>query len=75
MAAKYCPNPPQLKKDTNWLDYKFEVEAWQGITDLAKNKQGLALYLNLTDKAKTGILDKLGLDKIKEDEGVKHITD
>lgn len=74
-TSRYCPDPPQLKDDAIWTEYKDDVTAWAEITDLAKTKQGFALFLKLNDKSKTIVRDKVGMEKLKEEAGVKHITD
>ena len=74
-TSRYCPDPPQLKDDAIWTEYKDDVTAWAEITDLDKKKQGFALFLKLNDKSKTIIRDKVGMEKLNEDVGVKHITD
>ena len=73
-TSRYCPDPPQLKEDAVWSEYKDDVTAWTAITDLEATKQGLALYLKLNDKSKSIIRDKVRMDDLGKDDGVKRIT-
>ena len=59
VAGKYCPDPPQMEENASWHDYKFEVQAWEEITELEKAKRGPSLYLKLVEKAKSVVRDKL----------------
>lgn len=42
-------NPPSLDKAKTYERFKQEVLVWKEITDLAKNKQGIAVALSLPE--------------------------
>ena len=50
MAVNY-KNPPKMREDLLYADWKTELEIWQSFTDLAKAKQGPAVFLSLKGKA------------------------
>ena len=51
MAQSSYKVPPKLGEDTPYETWKNEVNMWQLITDLDKNKQALAIGLSLSGKA------------------------
>lgn len=58
-------NPPDLKKCKTFERYILELEAWHEVTDLAAEKQGIAIALSLPqDSAIAGIREKV-FDEIK----------
>ena len=67
-------NPPSLEKAKNYERFKQEVLAWKGITDLAKNKQGIAVALSLPEddehQIKDKVFDQIPLDDLKSDFGL-----
>ena len=48
--------PPAMRSDLTYTDWKKEVSIWSKFTDLDKKKQGGALFLSLTDKARETVL-------------------
>ena len=54
--------------------YKQKVLAWREVTDLNKDKQDVAVALSLPEEDKTKIqkkvFNKIGLDKLKQDDGL-----
>ena len=54
--------------------YRIELEAWREITDLEKEKQGIAIALTLPEEDETGIrekvFDELTIAKLKAENGL-----
>ena len=46
--------PPQFK-EKNYERYKLELQAWREITDIAKEKQGIAIALSLPEDTECNI--------------------
>ena len=71
MATKM--NPPNLTSVPYKL-YKQTLLAWREVTDLSKDKQGVAIALSLPQEDKNKIQEKvfneIGLDKLKQDDGL-----
>ena len=67
-------NPPSLEKAKNYERFKQEVLAWKEITDLAKNKQGIAVALSLPEddehQIKDKVFDQISIDDLKSDFGL-----
>ena len=62
-------NIPTLNlKNRNYEGYKQELKAWREITDLPKNKQGVAVALSLPEPSKIGeqVFDELKIDDLKK---------
>ena len=67
-------NPPTFSKAKSYELYKQEVLAWQEITDLAKEKQGVAIALSLPEDDDSQIREKVfsqvKLDDLKKENGL-----
>ena len=67
-------NPPILTESTSYELWKLETRAWTVITDLGKEKQAIAVALNLPDEEKNGIkervFDELELNDLKRENGM-----
>ena len=54
--------------------YRIELEAWREITDLEKEKQGIAIALTLPEEDETGIrekvFDELTIADLKKENGL-----
>ena len=74
MAHKYKA-PPEMRDGLLYSDWKKEVSIWTNVTDLDAKKQGGALYLSLSGKARDTVLTEVSGDDMKKDTGVKLITD
>ena len=62
---------------TKYKTYDARIKAlniWSKFTDLAKNKQGPAVFLSLEGEAQEAVLE-LAEDVITSDSGVKHIIE
>ena len=64
-------HPPQLE-ERDYTQWKNEVELWQMFTDMEKKKQGLAVALSLTGKARD-IATSIDREKLTSEEGVKYV--
>ena len=67
-------NPPVFGKGKNYERFKQELLAWREITDLSKEKQGIAVALTLPENDETQIrekvFDQLRLDELKNYDGL-----
>ena len=63
-----------MREDLSYFDWKKELDIWTDFTELAAEKQGGALFLTLTGKARQAVLSGVDRDKIKSATGVKEIT-
>ena len=69
---------PSLTKEKDYEQYKSEVELWQEVTEVNKEKQGVWLALALPDDHPDGLKEKVlgpsvGNAKLKGAEGVKNL--
>ena len=66
--------PPVFVEDEDYLSWKNDVNVWQMFTDIKKEKQGPAVYLTLTGRARDAVRE-LKLEDIGSATGVKQIID
>ena len=52
MAGNVFKNPPSFTTDGNYESWKKDIAIWCKLTDIAKEKQALAIHLVLTGKAR-----------------------
>ena len=57
---------------TVYENWKKEIKIWQVFTDLPKKKQGRAIYLALSGKAREAVLE-LNIEKLNDDSGVDNV--
>ena len=70
MSNEKIIGPPNYDEAKfSWKEYKKEVEVWAMLTNLPKKKQGPALWMSLSGKAKEAIQD-MDIDEIKADDGL-----
>ena len=67
-------SPPTLLNEDFYGEWKHDLTIWQMYTDLPRNKQGPAVFLTLTGRARDCIRD-LQPEEIGHENGVKKITD
>ena len=72
MAVNY-KNPPEMREDLLYADWKTELEIWRSFTDLAKAKQGPAVFLSLMGKARQTALAEVKPADLAKDTGVDTI--
>ena len=71
MSSEKIIGPPNFdEKAFSWKEYKKEIEVWASLTNLPKKKQGPALWMSLSGKAKEVVQD-MDLDEIKADDGLR----
>ena len=67
-------NSPHLTVPKSYERYKQELLAWREITELSKNKQGIAVALSLPEndenKIKDKVFDQIALDELKDEDGL-----
>ena len=67
-------NPPSFNNAKSYERFKQELLAWREITELSKNKQGIAVALSLPDddenKIKDKVFDQIALDELKNENGL-----
>ena len=61
--------PPTLEDSTVYENWKKEIKIWQVFRDLPKMKQGPAIYLTLSGKAREAVFE-LDIEKLNDDSGV-----
>ena len=70
-------NPPIFnpeKEGNDYLNWKKDVQIWQMVTPLAKEKQGPALYLSLEGTARDKVR-AVDTTQLNSNTGVEHITE
>ena len=72
-ASNSLKSPPVLKDEDDYTNWKQDLEIWQLYTDLDKKKQGPAVYLCLSGKAKECVRDVTKED-LSSDAGVSKIV-
>ena len=65
--------PPRLEAEDTYLEWTNDLKIWQLFTDLEIERQGPAVYLSLTGRARECVRD-LTPEQISSKEGVQHIT-
>ena len=74
MAHRY-KSPPEMRDGLLYSDWKKEVTIWTSVTDLDSKKQGGALFLSLSGKARDNVRAEVTPDDMKSDTGVTKITE
>ena len=67
--AKSFKNPPKLEQHDNYENWEKSLKLWRLATDLPKPKQGIAVALALTGKARDKVLE-LDINDINSDNGL-----
>ena len=55
-----------MREGLTYEDWKKELNIWRKFTDLSKQRQGGALFLTLTGKARETVLAEVPLSKFDE---------
>ena len=65
-------SPPEFSKSKSYERYKQELTAWREVTDLKKEKQGIAIALSLpeNDNIREKVFDELDIDDLKKNDGL-----
>ena len=67
-------NPPEMRDDLLYDDWKKELQIWSMFTDLEKKCQGPAIFLTVKGKAQEKILAEIKPTDTSKDNGVDTIT-
>ena len=59
----------------SYLDWRLDVELWQGITTIEKKKWATSLLLNLKEGKVKSTVRALGKEKLQADDGLKNVID
>ena len=67
-------NPPTFNKAKTYERFRQELLAWTEITDLSKDKQGIAIALSLPDddesQIREKVFDQIAIDDLKNNDGL-----
>ena len=67
-------NPPIFNKRNNYERFRQEFTSWKEITDLSKDKQGIAIALSLPEddesQIRKQVFDQIPVNDLKSDDGV-----
>ena len=67
-------SPPDFKKSKSYERYKTELLAWREITELKKEKQGIAIALSLpeddSENIREKVFDDIPLEDLKKEDGL-----
>ena len=67
-------NPPTFNKAKTYERFRQELLAWTEITDLSKDKQGIAIALSLPDddesQIREKVFDQIAIDDLKSNDGL-----
>ena len=66
--------PPPMRDDLSYADWKKELAIWQTFTEMETKRQGAALFLSLSGKARETVRAEVDEKKIAEDDGIKTIV-
>ena len=68
MEKKSFNYPPVLDDEANYETWKRDISIWSELKVVAVGKQGLAVYLSLTGRAKNAA-QEVDLDVLKKEDG------
>ena len=65
-------SPPEFSKSKSYERYKQEIAAWREVTDLQKEKRGIAIALSLpeNDNIREKVFDELDINDLKKADGL-----
>ena len=72
IATKY--GLPPFKEERDFEQWKHELEIWQMVTDLAKEKQGPVLFLSLSEKTRQACAG-ITKEELAQDDGVSKVIE
>ena len=70
-SSKY---PPKFDNETEYENWKRDINIWWELTDLAEDKRALAIHLSLTGRARTAS-SEIELAVLKSEHGVKRLIE
>ena len=65
-------NPPKLEKDTDYEQWRKNVEIWTELTDLPKEKHALAIHMSLEGRAQAAS-SEFSVAELKSENGVVNL--
>ena len=71
MASNF-KSPPALNENSVYEQWKKEIAIWQAFTDSSAKKQGPAIFLTLSGKAREAVL-RSDVSKLTDKDGVKNV--
>ena len=76
-TVKKDGTPPVFHGDDgeSYLDWRLDIELWQGFTTLEKKKWATSFLLNLKEGKVKSTIRALGKDKLQTDDGMKNVID
>ena len=76
-TSKKDETPPVFhgEEGESYLDWRLDVELWQGFTSLDKKKWATSFLLNLKEGKVKSTVRALGKDKLQHDDGMKNVMD
>ena len=76
-ASKKDETPPVFhgEEGESYLDWRLDVELWQGFTSLDKKKWATSFLLNLKEGKVKSTVRALGKDKLQHDDGMKNVME
>ena len=75
MAVSNMKNPPVFKEDdTDYEQWKKDIDLWSVLTDLAKVKQAISIHLSLSGRARKAT-SELTKTELNSENGVKTLLD
>ena len=72
MAGNVFKNPPSFTSDGNYESWKKDIAIWCKLTDIAKEKQALAIHLVLTGKARQAS-SEVEISDLEKPDGVEYL--
>ena len=76
-TTKKDETPPVFHGEAgeSYLDWRLDVELWQGFTSLDKKKWATSFLLNLKEGKVKSTVRALGKDKLQHDNGMQNVID
>ena len=72
MSAQGIKDPPALRDEDKYEEWKNDINVWKLFTNLEKKKQGAAVYLSLQGRARECARD-LTTQELGADDGVEKL--
>ena len=71
MASASIKTPPSyIENEMDYEQWKKDIELWSCFTDLPKAKQGIAVHLSLSGRARKAS-SEIEVNELKSDDGLK----
>jgi hypothetical protein len=73
MAKANYKNPPVMREELSYEDWKGDINIWSDVTDVPKEKQGGVVFLTLVGKAQATVRAGVTRDEMKAADGLTKI--